>query len=65
MGLHEPRVYRRLVVTLIRNLLVKHSGDVRYDNAIAQSRISVLYAPFISVILGKSRLSCLFLLNDL
>ncbi|KAI6203313.1 hypothetical protein M3Y94_00541700 [Aphelenchoides besseyi] len=51
MALRESRNYRRLVITLVRNLICKHGGDARYDSASAQSRIAVLYAPLIRVIL--------------
>ncbi|KAI6207973.1 hypothetical protein M3Y96_00065300 [Aphelenchoides besseyi] len=51
MALRESRTYRRLVITLVRNLICKHGGDGRYDSASAQSRIAVLYAPLIQVIL--------------
>ncbi|KAI6205131.1 hypothetical protein M3Y94_00757800 [Aphelenchoides besseyi] len=51
MALRESRTYRRLVITLVRNLICKHGGDGRYDSATAQSRIAVLYAPLIRVIL--------------
>ncbi|KAI6222962.1 Dedicator of cytokinesis protein 9 [Aphelenchoides fujianensis] len=66
MALRESRTYRRLVITLVRNLICKHGGDLRYDGAVisfhlkacdqkglqtAQSRIAVLYAPLLRVIL--------------
>ncbi|KAI6226407.1 hypothetical protein M3Y99_01290000 [Aphelenchoides fujianensis] len=33
MALRESRTYRRLVITLVRNLICKHGGDLRYDGA--------------------------------
>lgn len=41
MALHESHAYRRLVITLVRNLLVKHSTDLRYDNAVCSKVCSV------------------------
>uniref|UniRef100_A0A1I7SEQ5 DOCKER domain-containing protein n=1 Tax=Bursaphelenchus xylophilus TaxID=6326 RepID=A0A1I7SEQ5_BURXY len=49
-ALHESRAYRRLVIAMLRNLLVKHSLDLRYDGA-SQSRIAVLYAPFVQILI--------------
>ncbi|CAD5231301.1 unnamed protein product [Bursaphelenchus okinawaensis] len=50
-ALRESRQYRKLVVAMVRNLFVKHSVDLRYDGAAAQSRIAILYAPFIQIIM--------------
>lgn len=68
MALHESRAHRRLIISLLRNLLVKHSADLRYNNAVclkreletletsfqtAQHRIATLYAPLVSVVLDN------------
>uniref|UniRef100_A0A8L8KTG6 C2 DOCK-type domain-containing protein n=1 Tax=Heligmosomoides polygyrus TaxID=6339 RepID=A0A8L8KTG6_HELPZ len=43
----EPREYRHRVISLVRNLLAKHSFDKRYLDMNIQRRIAVLYIPLI------------------
>ncbi|XP_077987576.1 dedicator of cytokinesis protein 9-like [Glandiceps talaboti] len=54
-ALHETREVRRASISVLRNLLAKHSFDDRYKSQPMQARIAVLYLPFISVILENAQ----------
>uniref|UniRef100_A0ABM0M607 Dedicator of cytokinesis protein 9-like n=1 Tax=Saccoglossus kowalevskii TaxID=10224 RepID=A0ABM0M607_SACKO len=53
-GLHETKESRKCAISVLRNLLVKHSFDDRYKSKAMQARIASLYLPFISVILENA-----------
>ena len=50
-ALSEVHQIRGMALTVLRNLLVKHSFDDRYTSRSQQTRIASLYLPFLSVIL--------------
>ncbi|CAD6184343.1 unnamed protein product [Caenorhabditis auriculariae] len=45
--LREPKDYRKRPITLLRNLLAKHSFDRRYSDMNIQRRIALIYAPLL------------------
>ncbi|MFH4983021.1 hypothetical protein AB6A40_009730 [Gnathostoma spinigerum] len=49
----EPRDYRRRAIALLRNLIAKHTFDKRYNDTDSQSRIAILYAPIIRLLLDN------------
>ncbi|XP_064615017.1 dedicator of cytokinesis protein 9-like [Liolophura sinensis] len=56
-ALQETRDIRKCAITVLRNLLAKHSADDRYATKSQQGRIAALYLPFISILLeNKNRL---------
>ena len=50
-ALSEVHQVRGMALSVLRNLVVKHSIDPRYHSKFQQSRISSLYFPFISLII--------------
>ncbi|KAI1305795.1 Dedicator of cytokinesis protein 9 [Halotydeus destructor] len=52
-ALSEVHQVRGMALSVLRNLLAKHSFDDRYSSRQQQSRIAALYFPFISVILDN------------
>ncbi|XP_048588509.1 dedicator of cytokinesis protein 9 isoform X4 [Nematostella vectensis] len=50
-ALTQGRHIRKLAIKVLRNLLVKHELDDRYNNEARQSRIAALYLPFLTVLL--------------
>uniref|UniRef100_T1J4R8 Dedicator of cytokinesis protein 9 n=1 Tax=Strigamia maritima TaxID=126957 RepID=T1J4R8_STRMM len=50
-ALNEVRDIRRIAISVLRNLLAKHSFDDRYQNKMQQARVTSLYMPFITIIL--------------
>ncbi|XP_015793400.1 dedicator of cytokinesis protein 9-like [Tetranychus urticae] len=52
-ALIEVHQVRGMAISVLRNLLVKHSFDDRYQYRQQQSRIASLYFPFISVLLDN------------
>ncbi|XP_074596119.1 dedicator of cytokinesis protein Ziz [Brevipalpus obovatus] len=52
-ALIEVQQVRSIAVSVLRNLLVKHSFDDRYQQRQQQSRIASLYFPFVSVLLDN------------
>lgn len=50
-ALAEVSQVRTLAISVLRNLLVKHSVDERYQSKFQQTRIATLYFPFISLLL--------------
>ena len=50
-ALSEVSQVRQLAISVLRNLIVKHSIDERYQSKFQQSRIASLYFPFISLLL--------------
>lgn len=52
-ALSEVHQIRGMALTVLRNLLVKHSFDDRYASRSQQTRIASLYFPFLSVILDN------------
>lgn len=49
-ALSEVHQVRSMALSVLRNLLVKHSFDDRYQSRAQQARIASLYLPFISII---------------
>ncbi|XP_031567360.1 dedicator of cytokinesis protein 11-like isoform X3 [Actinia tenebrosa] len=50
-ALTQGRHIRKLAIRVLRNLLVKHELDPRYDHEGRQSRIAALYLPFLTILL--------------
>lgn len=50
-ALSEVSQVRGIAISVLRNLLVKHSIDDRYQNKFQQSRIASLYFPYITLLL--------------
>ncbi|RWS23800.1 dedicator of cytokinesis protein 9-like protein, partial [Leptotrombidium deliense] len=53
-ALSEVHQVREMAISVLRNLVVKHSFDERHQNKAQQSRIAAIYFPFISVLLENS-----------
>ncbi|XP_070537723.1 dedicator of cytokinesis protein 9-like isoform X3 [Ptychodera flava] len=54
-ALHETKDVRKSAISVLRNLVAKHSFDDRYKTKQMQARIAALYLPFISVILENAQ----------
>ncbi|XP_033100941.1 dedicator of cytokinesis protein 11-like isoform X8 [Anneissia japonica] len=52
--LHEGPDVRQMGISVVRNLLAKHSTDDRYSTKQHKARISALYLPFVSIILENA-----------
>ncbi|XP_047129888.1 dedicator of cytokinesis protein 9 isoform X1 [Hydra vulgaris] len=53
-ALYEPKVVRKYAIRVLRNLLVKHEFDDRYQSEEMQSRIASLYIPYLTMMLEHS-----------
>ncbi|XP_068733995.1 dedicator of cytokinesis protein 9-like isoform X4 [Montipora capricornis] len=53
-ALTQGRLIRKLAIRVLRNMLVKHELDDRYDGEQKQARICTLYLPLLSVLLDHA-----------
>ncbi|XP_068686823.1 dedicator of cytokinesis protein 9-like [Montipora foliosa] len=53
-ALTQGRLIRKLAIRVLRNMLVKHELDDRYDGEQKQARVCTLYLPLLSVLLDHA-----------